>query len=132
MTRLPRLAVVMLISLICAWPGSARAADEVRYNRDVRPILSNRCFKCHGPDLKKSGLDLQTRDTALKPAKSGSPAIVPGNAAASQLVQRVTAEGSEHMPPRGDPLTPQQIATLRAWIDQGARYEEHWAYVRPV
>ncbi len=132
MTCPTRPAVLLLVGLVCAWPGSARAADEIRFNRDVRPILSNRCFKCHGPDLKKSGLDLQTRDTALKPAKSGSPAIVPGNAAASHLVERIIAEGSDRMPPRGDPLTPQQIATLRAWIDQGARYEEHWAYVRPV
>jgi mono/diheme cytochrome c family protein len=132
MIRLTRPAVLSLLSLVGASPTPVSAADEVRYNRDIRPILSNHCFKCHGPDLKKSGLDLQTRDTALKPAKSGEPAIVPGNAAASHLIQRVLAEDSDRMPPRGEPLKPQQIATLRAWIDQGAHYEEHWAYVRPV
>jgi hypothetical protein len=106
---------------------------EVRFNRDVRPILSNRCFKCHGPDLKKGGLDLQSRATALKPLRKGRLAIVPGNSAGSRLIERVTSDDeTERMPPKGAPLTPDQIATLKAWIDQGAPYEEHWAYVKPA
>src|ERR1700678_2315321 len=105
MIRLTRPAVLSLLSLVGASPTPVSAEDEVRYNRDVRPILSNRCFKCHGPDLKKSGLDLQTRETALKPAKSGEPAIIPGKSADSHLLQRLTAEVNERMPPRGDPLT---------------------------
>ncbi|MFL5242961.1 MAG: PSD1 and planctomycete cytochrome C domain-containing protein [Gemmataceae bacterium] len=100
---------------------------ETSYNRDVRPILSNRCFKCHGPDLKKGGLNLRERDSAIKEA------IVPGKSGESLLVERITAkDADERMPPKGQPLTPEQVATLKAWIDQGAKYEEHWAYVKPV
>ncbi len=108
---------------------------EVRYNRDVRPILSNHCFKCHGPDQKKGGLDLQSREAALKDNKSGQPAIVPGKSAESELIRRVLGEGDgPRMPPKGksELLTKAQVATLRAWIDQGAKYEEHWAYVKPA
>jgi hypothetical protein len=106
---------------------------EVCYNRDIRPILSNRCFKCHGPDLKKGGLDLQARDTAVKELKSGHVAIVPGKSDESELMRRILAEDvAERMPPKSPPLAAEQIAKLRAWIDQGAKYEEHWAYVKPV
>ncbi len=120
------LALVTLLS-------SRSAADEMRFNRDIRPILSNRCFKCHGPDLKKGGLDLQTRATALKQLKTGGHAIVPSKSAESLLIQRVTAEDpTERMPPKGEPLTVTEIAKLKAWIDQGAPYEKHWSYVPPV
>ena len=120
-------------ALLLALLAASAAAGEVRFNRDVRPILSNRCFKCHGPDLKKGGLNLQTRDGALKPRGRRGPAIVPGKGSASRLIERITAtDPGERMPPKGDPLTPAQVATLRAWIDQGAKYEEHWAYVKPV
>jgi hypothetical protein len=108
---------------------------EIHFSRDIRPILSKNCFKCHGPDLKKAGLDLQEQASALKELKSGNRAIVPGSSKASQLIQRVTAaDDNERMPPKGkgDRLTPDQVAKLRAWIDQGAKWEEHWAYVKPV
>src|SRR5437879_4324406 len=100
----PRWSAVVLALLPLQLSRSA--ADEIRFNRDIRPILSNRCFKCHGPDLKKGGLDLQNRDTALKQLKSGGLAIVPGKSAESLLIQRVTAEDmTERMPPKGEPLT---------------------------
>jgi hypothetical protein len=109
------------------------ARSAVGYNRDVRSILSNHCFKCHGPDLKKGGLNLQTRDGALKKLKSGRVAIIPGKSAESPLIERLTLHDVEkRMPLKSAPLSPAQIATLRAWIDQGAKYEEHWAYVKPV
>jgi hypothetical protein len=111
------------------------SAPKVRFNRDIRPILSSRCFKCHGPDLKKGGLNLQDRESALKELKSGHVAIVPGKSDDSELMERVgTTLEAERMPPKGKaaPLTKKEIATLRAWIDQGAQYEEHWSYVKPV
>src|SRR5260221_7240972 len=110
------------------------AADkpaEVGYLRDVRPILANRCFKCHGPDLKKGGLDLQNRDSALKELKSGAHAVVPRKSAESEMFRRISATEDERMPPKGEALTPAQVATLKAWIDQGAKYEEHWSFVSP-
>src|SRR5215471_13027343 len=120
----------LLLALLSLAPA---AAGEVRFSRDVRPILSNRCFKCHGPDLKKGGLNLQARDSAVKPRGRRGPAIVPGKSGDSRLIERITAtDPDERMPPKGDPLTPAQVATLKAWIDQGAKYEEHWAYVKPV
>lgn len=110
------------------------SADEIRYGRDIRPILANACFKCHGPDLKKGDLDLQTRESALKPLRSGEPALVPGKSGQSLLIEKVLAADEERMPPKGkgERLTPAQIAKLRAWIDQGAKYEPHWSYVKPV
>src|SRR5438874_2157371 len=96
-----------------AEPPPAPSAD-VRFNRDIRPILSNHCFKCHGPDLKKGGLDLQNRDAALKTLKSGNVAFVPGKAKESQLIERVSAGADDprHMPPKGERLKPEQIAKL--------------------
>ena len=122
-----------LLTLAFLVPAAARADEKtaVHFNQDVRPILSNRCFKCHGTDLQKGGLDLQTFATATKKLDDDQPAFTPGDAAHSELFLRVTAT-ERRMPPKGDPLTPEQIAVLKAWIDQGAKYEEHWAYVKPV
>lgn len=105
----------------------------VSFNRDIRPILAAHCFSCHGPDLKKAGLDLQVRESALKTLKSGGAAVVPGRAADSRILQKVTAEDDERMPPanKGRRLTDTEIAKLRTWIDAGATWEKHWAYVKP-
>ena len=112
---------------------TAPEADPVRFNRDVRPILSAKCFKCHGPDLRKAGLDLQSREAAIKTLRSGDRAIVPGDPAKSTLLARITLhDGPERMPPKGDALSKKEVETLRAWITQGATYEQHWAYVAPV
>jgi mono/diheme cytochrome c family protein len=131
---LPGLFILVSVFAAPAWADSrSTSAGAVCFGRDVRPILASHCFKCHGPDLKKSGLNLQDRATALKTLKSGQVAIIPGNSAASELIHRITEpDASERMPPKGKPLTPKEIATLRAWIDQGAKYEAHWAYVKPV
>jgi uncharacterized protein DUF1553/uncharacterized protein DUF1549/cytochrome c len=139
--KLARVGVV-LFAIVCgaratrdllAAEPAAQPLTAIGFNRDIRPILSNKCFKCHGPDLKKGGLDLQTRDSALKPLKTDGFAIVPGNSADSRLLEKVLAKDpSQRMPPKGDPLTPDQISILKRWIEQGAKYEEHWAYVKPA
>lgn len=111
-----------------------RANAGLQFNRDIRPILANHCFSCHGPDHKRAGLDLQRPESAFKPLKSGTPAIVPGNSAASRLLAKVTAEDEdERMPPRakGRRLHASEIAKLREWIDAGAPWETHWAYQKP-
>jgi hypothetical protein len=134
--KLARTAWLLLLLPLAALPlpaADSPCRSEIGFNRDIRPILSNKCFKCHGPDLKKGGLDLQSRATALKPLKSEGFAIVPGKPQDSRLLEKVQAETPDlRMPPKGDPLTPDQIATLKAWIEQGAKYEEHWAYVKPA
>lgn len=114
--------------------NTAGAPTEINFNRDIRPILSNHCLKCHGPDLKKAGLDLQDRAAVLRQLKSGNFAIVPGKSSESELLQRVTSPDEDiRMPPKGkgERLTGAQLAKLRGWIDQGAKWEEHWAYVKP-
>lgn len=114
----------------------ALAADApVDYNRDVRPILAKNCFACHGPDEehRSAGLRLDQRDSAVQQGKRGA-AIVPGAPAKSVLLRRVAAsDPGERMPPpaTGNRLTAEQIATLERWIQQGATYAKHWAFVPP-
>ena len=123
----------MLCTAATAGTGDRASANEISFNRDVRPLLSSRCFKCHGQDLKKGGLDLQSSSGARETLRSGGAAVVPGRPAESHILRRVrAADPAERMPPRGEPLTPAQVATLEAWVAQGGKYEEHWAYVKPA
>jgi hypothetical protein len=127
----------LMVCLLGAAALAVRAADRVDFNRDVRPILSDNCFTCHGPDEKtlKARLRLDVRDSALAPARSGERAIVPGNPDASELVKRlVTTDEDDHMPPAetGKKVTPAQLETLRRWITEGAEYRQHWSLVPPV
>ena len=107
----------------------------VDFNRQIRPILSDSCFRCHGPDegSREARLRLDVRDAALQPAKSGAVAIVPGDPARSELLLRITDE-HDAMPPAetGKKLTPAEVALLRQWIAEGAPYAPHWAFVPPV
>jgi hypothetical protein len=114
------------------WAVPARAAT-VDFQRDVLPILSENCFTCHGPDAKarKARLRLDTREGALRKA---DPVIVPGKSADSELIRRVrSSEPSEVMPPPRSKkvLSPAQLAVLQQWIDQGADWSTHWAFVNP-
>jgi len=112
------------------------AADKVpiQFNRDVRPILSDACFQCHGPDegQRHGGLRLDLAGAALKGGDSG-PAVAPGNAEASELWNRITSKDPAlQMPPPTSvkSLTQTQIDTLRKWIDEGAEYQGHWAFLK--
>jgi hypothetical protein len=114
----------------------AMAAGPVDFSRDVRPILSDRCFTCHGPDAatRQAGLRLDTEEGATKARGPRTP-VVPGKPDASELLKRVTAaDPARRMPPpyaEKEPLTEGQIAKLRAWIEQGAKWRPHWAFVAP-
>ena len=127
---LPACAVALAVAVV------ARAEEKVRFNRDVRPILSGNCFYCHGPDEKKREGDrrLDTRAGALAD-NDGVRAVVPGKPDESDLLARlVSHDKDERMPPpksKKPPLTPSQIATLRKWIEQGAEYEGHWSFLSP-
>lgn len=114
----------------------AHGAAKVRYDRDVRPLLADKCFRCHGPDAasRKGKLRLDRRDEATV-ARKGSRVIAPGDSNASELFRRIThTDGSERMPPvdSGSSLSPKEIETLRDWIDQGAVYENHWSLTAPT
>src|SRR5947207_15713534 len=82
-------------------PATLRAEDKVQFNRDVRPIFSDTCFQCHGPDesKRKAGLRLDTRETAVKPSESGAIAIVPGHPEQSELVKRLTTKDADDLMP---------------------------------
>ncbi len=121
-------SVLPLLGLLFA--ASARA-DELSYNRDVRPILSDNCFACHGPDKnqRKGKLRLDERDVAI-----ARKAIVPGKPGESSLVARIeSAAADEQMPPPDShkKLTAPQKEILKKWIAEGAKYEPHWAYIAP-
>ncbi len=112
------------------------AQEPIDYQRDVRPILSDNCYQCHGPDgnERKAGLRLDVREAALRELPSGERAIVPNDPDASALLQRVHASDPDvHMPPpkSGKDLTDAQRATLRRWIEQGAEFTQHWSFVAP-
>jgi mono/diheme cytochrome c family protein len=114
----------------------AKAALPIDFNRQIRPILSENCFGCHGPDEKerKAKLRLDLKDGAFGQLRDGGHAIVPGKSAQSALIERITAtDPSERMPPpkSNKHLTAEQIDLLHRWIDQGAKWSEHWAFVPP-
>ncbi len=124
------------IDLLVARAGDPPTVVEaVNYNRDIRQILSNNCYACHGPDPAKrqAGLRLDKQETALAALESEGFAIVPGNSAQSKLFARVTtSDDDEVMPPKdaGKRLKPEEIEKLRAWIDQGAKWQGHWSYLK--
>lgn len=133
-----RLAAMILLVLAAVLRAAAAEPPVIDFNRDIRPILSNRCAKCHGPDASQrkggtDGLRLDTREGALADL-GGYAAIVPGQPEKSALIARVTAaDDDERMPPKeaGPRLTAREIDLLRAWIAQGAPYAVHWSYQPP-
>jgi len=134
-----RTIVVLIIAVICqqasAVPSQA-SADRIDFNRDVRPILADTCFECHGPDAaaRKGKLRLDTKADVLKD-RDGYAIVVPGKPDDSELVLRIFSDDrQERMPPAKAhrQLTPKQAQTLKRWIAQGADWDEHWAFNAPV
>ncbi len=123
---------------LCVILGSIASAQDTGpdFNRDVRPILSQYCFKCHGPDdgKREAGLRLDVREAVLRATESGATAITPGKPDQSELLRRIeSSETDIVMPPPASnmTLTAAQKKTLREWIAAGADYAPHWAYVAP-
>ena len=119
-----------------AEPNAGLAAAEIEFNRDIRPLLSQRCFACHGPDDTHREADLRLDDRRQAMAdRGGHAAIVPGDVAASELWQRVSSDDEDlRMPPAdsGKQLSPEELQLLRRWIEQGAEWSAHWAYEPPA
>lgn len=125
-----------LILCVIASASSAGAAGEVvRFNRDIRPILSDHCFQCHGPDATTREAELRLDDDgAVFGSHDRAQILVAGDPDGSELYRRITsADESERMPPAdsGPPLSPGEIKLLKQWIEQGADYERHWSFVTP-
>ena len=121
---------------VCAALAATSAPPPVDFNRDIRPILSDRCYACHGPDenKRKGGLRLDKQADAFKELKSGKHALIAGDTAKSTLVERIlTADTEEVMPPpkTGKPLTKAQVELLQRWVQEGAKWKEHWSFLPP-
>lgn len=129
-----QISIILFAVTFCCYlaiPSNTSSAEDITFNRDIRPILSDKCFKCHGPDEKAvdDGLRLDLRESAIEFS-----AIVPGKPEKSELMERVLSDdGDLQMPPpdSGKTLTTKEIATLKKWIVQGAKYDQHWAFVPP-
>jgi len=142
--RVPRLLYTLAflattLATTIAWLGSgsclAQTTVSINFSRDIRPILSDRCIFCHGPDAEHREADLRLDSEAgIRADLGGYFALVPGKADESALFQRITStDPDEQMPPAdsGKTLTPDEVELLRQWIDQGATWSDHWAYVAP-
>ncbi|MBE7169434.1 MAG: PSD1 domain-containing protein [Williamsia sp.] len=142
--RIPAIILLLIATIAAAvscFNNSSKAAlpAEVSYNFHIRPILSDKCFKCHGPDANKreAHLRLDIADSAYAPLKEtkGAFAIVPGKPEQSELYKRISSEDTSFMMPPVDAhlgvLTPYEVGLFKEWIKQGAHYETHWAFTAP-
>lgn len=117
--------------------GVSAQTPVIDYNKQIRPLLSDRCYQCHGPDeaTRKGGLRLDLRDAALGKGESGQVAIVPGKPGDSALIARILSPDPEQkMPPpdSGKTLSDAEIALIKTWVEQGAEWKEHWSFVKPT
>lgn len=121
---------ILIIGAIVMFNQCSLKSEKIDYSTQVKPILNKHCLACHGGVKKKSGFSLLFREEALAKCKSGKYAIVPGNAEASEMIARINHhDPDERMPHHKDPLSKDEIKILTSWIDQGAEWGEHWAYV---
>lgn len=119
--------VLLLAVLVGCGPA------KVDFNTQIRPILNTRCVTCHGGVKTNADLNLQFRELALLGGESGLPAIVPGDADASELIKKIShANASDRMPKDEAALSEEEIEAFRNWINQGAEWDTHWAYVQPI
>jgi mono/diheme cytochrome c family protein len=135
-----RTSVVRNLFLLACWtatlPAASNTTTSIDYNRQIRPIFSENCYACHGPDENKrtAGLRLDDKGSALKKLPSGKVAIVPGDPSASELMARINPHNdAQRMPPTftGKTLSEEQVALVREWIGQGAKWQTHWSYIPP-
>lgn len=134
-SKLTFAATKLVVSILLLFPSSIRSAENISFNRDVRPLLADRCFSCHGPDSasRKAGLRLDLEEAA-KGTHDGMTPIIPGDPGGSTIMQRMThADPDELMPPPESKISMKaaEIAVLRRWIEQGAKWERHWSFIAP-
>ena len=129
-------AVAVLLLAGVALLGAAQKNSGLAYNRDIRPVLAENCFSCHGTDSasRKAGLRLDHFETATNRLENGAVAILPGQPDSSELVRRIFATDDDQMPPAkiNKVLSPAQKELFKRWIAAGAHYEPHWSFIPPV
>src|SRR5438093_4490909 len=127
--------ILCVVACSCSAVLAAAEPDRVSFNRDLRPIMSDTCFRCHGPDrnARKADMRLDIREEAVKPTRSGHVPIVPGDPDKSEIITRIFSTGASVMPPKSahKELTPAQKDIVGRWVAEGAVYEGHWAF-QPV
>jgi len=121
---------MLLIVIVCSCNGPTK--NEISFNRDVRPILNDKCLRCHGGVKANGEFSMLFEEDAFGKTRSGKAAIVRGDYKGSELFKRITHKDLElRMPLDADPLTQEEIDIISQWIDQGAKWEKHWAYIPP-
>ncbi len=137
MKRLPVISISMLVSSLSGEP----LPDVVDFNDHIQPLISEKCYHCHGPDSstrtpKKTPLRLDREDFAFLERPNGKFAFIKGDSKGSEVFQRIISKDVDDvMPPpesHKKPLSPDEIALIKRWIDQGADYEEHWSFIPPT
>lgn len=126
--------VIAALLLVCAIYAcvDAFSGSKVDFNDDVRPIINSKCIACHGGVKKSGNFSLLFREEALGKTKSGKPAIIPGDPENSELMKRITSHDEDiRMPLEKEPLTKDEINIFEKWIEQGAEWEDHWAFIKP-
>src|SRR5580704_16372097 len=107
--------------------------QTIDFNRDIRSILSDKCYTCHGPSRQSAGLRFDREEVAKQSLKSGHFAIVPGDADKSEMVHRISStEATVRMPMGAPALSPREIALVRRWVEQGAKWQKHWSLIPPT
>ncbi len=132
---MPTTRNLMLAAFFLTSAVTSVRADDIQYNRDIRPILTDACFKCHGPAAKKGGFRLDVREEATRPAKSKATPIIPGKPGESELIKRIFSKDADEMmpPPTAHrTLKPEQKELLKKWIADGATYQKHWSFEPPA
>jgi hypothetical protein len=122
----------IFLTLFCCTP--LLLAEQVSFNRDIRPILTSHCTACHGGVKEAGGISFVFREKALAIGESGNATIIPGKPEESELIKRVTSADPDDIMPQpdhGPPLSAADVAILRQWIREGAKWEEHWAFEKP-
>ena len=127
----------VLVCASSALRAGAAAPRKLDFNRDIRPILSDNCFACHGFDAKKRKADLRldVAEGAFARSKEGVVAVKAGDPGASELIKRIITQDEDDLMPPPDShkkLTPAQIETLKRWVAEGAPYQKHWSFEAPV
>ena len=119
-----------LVVFISIWVSNR--PEEISYNRDIRPIVNAKCISCHGGVKQSGGFSLLFEEEAKRPSESGKLAIIPGDSKNSEMIKRLShADLDMRMPLDAEPLSHEEIQLIADWIDQGALWEEHWAYIPP-
>lgn len=132
-----RLILCLLAAGYALQSSAAGIPDQIDFNRDIRPILSDNCFFCHGPDkaTRKADLRLDTKEGLFTPIDNKRPPAVPGHPEQSEIYKRVITEDDDDRmpdPKSGKHLSARDIAVIKKWIEQGAQFKGHWAYIKPT